>query len=135
LVDFLLFAFKFLTLFLKTGFIQSLLKSHGPDELDAEKCDLGGVLVGEFTKSLGHAVLVASLADVLHSALHFLFDFEEPVFDVAFGFDTFNKHDVFLRISKGTMDRDYKFTVNFIECNSVDLIEQLFEVILDGVRI
>jgi len=40
LVDFLLFAFKFLTLFLKTGFIQSLLKSHGPDELDAEKCDL-----------------------------------------------------------------------------------------------
>jgi hypothetical protein len=75
------------------------------------------------------------LANLLHGLLHFLFELGEPILNVTFSLDTVIQSDVLFVTSEDLMNLNDQFAVLFVESDSVDSVEKLFEVTLNGVGV
>jgi hypothetical protein len=75
------------------------------------------------------------LTNLLHGFLHFLFELGEPVLNVTFSLDTVIQSNVFFVTSKDLMNLNDQFAVLVVESDSVNSVEKLFEITLNGVGV
>lgn len=74
-------------------------------------------------------------ASISHRSLHFLLKSDKPVFNIAFSLNTFNELNCLLLTLELLRNINDQFSVGLIEGYAINGIEEILEIILDGIWI